>query len=486
MTALDELEEFLSSREPEADVLGHLTEGALLDGWKVVAFLGAGRSAEVYRVVNQRTGGEAALKLLIDDSNGLRERFRLEVDVLRSLAIQALPRFFGEGMADGRPYYVMEYLQSLELPLPRAEVLPFMTALAASVDALHAAGYIHRDIKPANILRRRNGEPVLIDLGLVKRLGEGGATVSDGFSLVDGKKIGVGTPDFAAPEQLIKGEATVKSDVFALGKMLKACGGKSLGPAVRRVMRRATAEDPEDRHPDVVAFSAALRRASRARLRTVCAAVLALVVVGTTLWEVRHLAAPTAPTIHAIAPSDTNSLLQEPGETDVAYLARLLARADKGDLEAQSMAAEAYFHGRGTATNLAESVRLYRLAAAAGHSGAQVSLGNCLLYGLGCEKNVCAATNWLTRAADAGNLGAMVDLAFCLRNNIPGIVRDDNKAFKWAMKAAVSGHPGGQVFIGECYMKGFGVPVDQRLADTWLLRAARQGNTRAKALLRNP
>ncbi len=499
MTGSNEIERFLSSRRPEADACGRLAVGSVLDGWKVVAFVGAGRSAEVYRVINQRIGGDAALKLLIDDSLGLRERFRLEVDVLRALAIPALPRFFGEGQVDGRPFYVMEYLQPLILPLPRTEILPFMTALAASVEALHAAGYVHRDIKPANILRRRSGEPVLIDLGLVKRIGAGGATVSDGLSLVDGKRIGVGTPDFAAPEQLIKGEATVRSDVFALGKMLKACGGKSLGPAVRRVIRHATAEDPEDRHPDVATFSAALRRVGRFRMRSVCAACAAcavfLAVAGAAIvrfqgplrWPpaVRPPVSLPVPPLVAPPALEAESLLREPGESEVDYLARLLVRARAGDGEAQCKAAEAYFYGRGAATNLTESVRLYQAAAKGGHPGAQASLGHCFLHGFGCERNEGKAADWFLSAAKAGNLGAMTDLAYCFRNGV-GVDRDDREAFAWAMKAAVSGHPDGQAFVGECYMFGYGVPVDSRLADVWLQRAARQGHERAKMLLRNP
>ncbi len=486
-----EIEQFLSARPPEAEVPRRLADGAILDGWKVVAFIGAGRSAEVYRVINLRIGGEAALKLLIDTSHGLLERFRLEVDVLRSLAIPALPRFFGEGRVGELPFYVMEYLQPLMRPLPRTEILPFMMTLAASVEMLHAAGYVHRDIKPANILRRRSGEPVLIDLGLVKRIGAGGTTISEGLSLVDGKMLGVGTPDFAAPEQLIKGEATVRSDVFALGKMLKECGGKSLGAAVRRIIRRATAEDPEDRYRDVASFSAALRQAKYSRFRFALASCIVLFAAlgAAFLFLGKPIAPPfvrqQVPPVVEPAENAVKSLLQEPGETDADYLKRLLVYAEAGDREAQSKAAEAYFHGRGTPTNLTTAVRLYQLAADAGHVGAQVSLGNCLLRGIGCEKNPDQATIWLHSAAKAGNLGAMVDLAFCYRNGV-GVTRDTKKAFSWAMKAAENGHPSGQAFVGECYQFGYGVEVDSRLADIWLQWAARQGNARAKFLLRNP
>ncbi len=500
MTDLDEIEKMLADRTPEAPEVSHrLVLGTHLDGWKVVSFLGAGRSAEVYRVINLRMGGEAALKLLIDSSFGLRERFDLERDVLRTLPIAGLPRFFGDGEVEGMPFYVMEYLQPLNLPLATTEILPFMSALAASVEALHSAGYIHRDIKPANILRRRSGEPVLIDLGLVKSLTESRAVLSDGLSCIDGKRVGVGTPDFAAPEQLIKGESTIRSDVFALGKMLKECGGKTLGSHVRHVMHRATAEDPADRYPTAAAFAAALQRAGNFRRRlflTLAGSVLALS-FGALAFLALHkqtpeptpppVVAPPPPVVAPVAPESPQKLsrLQEPGESDADYLARLLLLAEKGDVVALNDAAEAYYYGRGTATNLAESVRLYRRAAEKGHVGAQVTLGNCLLHGRGCEKNEAEATHWILRAAKAGNRGAMVDLAFCFRNGI-GVDHDYREAFQWAMKAAQNGHPEAEVFVGECYREGFGVAKDLRLADIWLRRAAEHGNKRAQELYANP
>lgn len=490
-----DLENLLSARPAEKGRDGRLSSGTVVGEWKVVAFVGAGRSAEVYRVTNVRMGGDGALKLLVDESYGLRERFRLEMDVVRTLSITALPRFFGSGEMLGCPYYVMEYLQPLLLPLRPQEIVPFVSALAAAVGELHAAGYVHRDLKPANVLRRRNGDPVLIDLGLVKPVASCRChALSDrdeSLSIVDGRRVGVGTPGFAAPEQLIKGEATIRSDVFALGKMLKACGGKGLGSSVRHVIRIATAEDPEDRYPDTEAFRSALVKDPLwLRVAVVAAIVCGLFIVLLQLPLSGFLRSnpspkrlPPEPTQTSVSAQPVVSLEQQPDESDAAYLARLVARADAGDAAAQCAAAEAYFYGRGTAVDQAEAVRRYRLAAEANLAGAQVSLGNCLLRGLGCERSPDAAAAWLSRAAHQGNLGAMNDLAFCFHHGL-GVDRDDAEAFRWAMKAAESGHAGAQTFVGECYLEGFGVERNQRRADDWLQRAARQGNERAKLLLR--
>ena len=223
-----------------------------MDEWRVVAYLGSGLSSEVYRVINMRYGREGALKLLVDASRGLKERFVAESNAIRFLTLKALPRFMGSGDWNGSLYYVMEYLQPLPDPMPRRDVPGFMNKVAKAVQMLHEAGFVHRDLKPGNILTRANGEPVLIDLGLAKRLGAG---VSDpvvrhgrGISIVDGRPVGVGTLDYAAPEQLLKGEFSVQSDVFAMGKILRALyDGKPPGN-IKPIIRRATREQPSDRY----------------------------------------------------------------------------------------------------------------------------------------------------------------------------------------------------------------------------------------------
>ena len=437
MTDLN-LESLLAARPADSASRGRLTLGRVIDGWRVEAYLGAGRSSEVYRVVSTRFGGEGALKLLADESHGLKARFLREMDVLRSLSCPSLPRFFGSGELDGRPYYVMEYLQPLFLPLDRTEVVPFADALARSVGDLHAAGYVHRDLKPANILRRRTGEPVLIDLGLVRKIGETGND-------------GVGTMGYAAPEQLLRGESTVRADVFALGKILRAAGGKHLTRRLRGVVRKATHEDPDERYPTAAAFAAAVRGRKLSLVWCLSAAsILVLMGLAGAFFE------------PITAGSSRPDLLETPDD--------LVLRAEN------------LFHGRGCATNLEESVRLYRLAAETGHPGAQDSLGLCLLRGLGCATNEAEAVRWFTAAAEQEHPSAMNNLAFCHMNG-KGVPKDAHKGFIWAKLAAEKGHAPSQTLVGECYLDGRGVEADQDQALIWLRLAARKGNQRARALL---
>ena len=495
------VERWLASRAPEHGARGRLAPGSVVGEWRVGVFLGAGLSAEVYRVKNVRFGHDGALKLLVDGSRGLRARFLTEADAIRVLSLPALPSFYGAGTIDGSPYYVMEYLQPLPDPMPRAEVPRLMKRVAMAVHQLHEAGYVHRDIKPGNILRRQNGDPVLIDLGLIKRRGNGPDPIGrhgKGISVVDGKPVGVGTLDFAAPEQLLKGEYSVQSDVFALGKLLRFFYEDMPPWDIKPIVRRATREQPGDRYATANDFAAAIRHRHRPLallllglllpgLLLACAAVA---VVGRAR-DAGNAEPPRPVETQSPGSGQDEGLSQLPaieygrmdGEGDGDYLARMLPLAEDGDDIAQTVVAEAFFHGRGTETNRATAVSWYRLAATAGNADAQASLGLCLFRGWGCDRNLDEAAGWYAKSAAHGNLGAMNDLAFCYLHGY-GVAEDPQKGFELAMQAAVREHAPAQTLVGECYLDGIGVEKDVERGEMWLFRAARQGNKRAQMLLR--
>ena len=204
----DSIEAWLESRPSDGGGYGRLRCGTCVGEWHVEAYLGAGVSSEVYRVRHLNLSYEGALKLLVNDAKNLKERFLAEIDAIRFLSLPSLPRFFGAGTFGAMPFYVMEYLLPLPDPMPRGDVPGFLNKVAKAVQTLHEAGFVHRDLKPGNIMLRRNGDPVLIDLGLVKPRGKEHTPLGwkpRQVSIVDGKPVGVGTIDFAAPEQLLEG-----------------------------------------------------------------------------------------------------------------------------------------------------------------------------------------------------------------------------------------------------------------------------------------
>ena len=271
----DSEEEFLARhgdpREPPI-----LTDGQSVDSWRVAAFLGRGGSGEVYRVVGERRVEDAALKILARDTDTARARFLREASLLARMDTPAFSRFIAQGEIDGRPYLVMELLEPRPLPTTDAEVADFLLKLCAGVAALHRMGYVHRDIKPGNILWRRSqgdapcqttggtrscasASPVLIDLGLVKDVMRNADASGTSLSIVDGHVAGVGTPGYAAPEQLVGDEISPAADIHALGMLANACFNGRPPTAWGRIVDCATGSIPTRRYPDVAAFACAVR-----------------------------------------------------------------------------------------------------------------------------------------------------------------------------------------------------------------------------------
>ena len=497
------------------------------------AYLGAGMSSEVYRVRHLNLSYEGALKLLVNDKKNLRTRFMAEINAMRFLSLPALPRFFGDGTYGTMPYYVMEYLLPLPDPMPHGDVPGFMNKVAKAVQTLHEAGFVHRDLKPGNIMLRRSGDPVLIDLGLVKPRANAHTPLGwkpSSVSMVDGKPVGVGTISFAAPEQLLEGKSLVQGDVFSLGKVAWYLYGENPPRTMRAIIHRATREMPEERYESAQAFAAAVRR--RNRWTVVMSLLAALAVAGLVAafvcraeikrvvvdWLVPEEAAGTAAP-HAAAPDmesrhlggenseenraagtaaphaaasdmerrhlggeNAEEIRLRTDETFEAFYARMLPLAEKGEVLAQLKVAEACFYGRGTPTNRVDAVAWYRKAAEAGDASAQASLGFCLLNGLGCEKDPSAAVEWYSSGAEQDDLNAIHGLAYCYLHGF-GVEKDEKKGFDLAMKAAVRGHAPSQTLVGECFHAGLGVEQDKERGDAWLYRATRQNNKRAETLL---
>lgn len=245
-----------------AENRGTFAAGTLFGDWRLTAFVAKGGTAEVYCAEHVVLGTSAAVKVLSEPLTDSRKaRFLREAKLLAELKSPSFPSFHGYGEANGRPYFVEELLEPGELPKgdrPRAK---YLLALCDGLKALHSMGVVHRDLKPANILFRKAGEPVIVDLGLAKSVDV--PLVPDGVSIVDGKVVGVGTPEYAAPEQFNGGDITPAADVHALGVLAEKLIGRGSGVLAafewKRIIRRATSSIASERYQSVNAFAAAIR-----------------------------------------------------------------------------------------------------------------------------------------------------------------------------------------------------------------------------------
>ena len=246
--------------------------GTIFGDWRVTAFIGRGGNGEVYCAEHAALGTPAALKVLIRDEHHAKERFTREAKLLSELKSTSFPQFYSYGEANGCPYLAMELLEPGELPAGDRNIARFLLSVCDAVVELHSRGYIHRDIKPSNILWRTGttggstvAVPVVTDLGLAKTFGESRRTLTGGSGVPPlhenqaETRYGVGTPGYGAPEQIERGEATVASDIHALGVLADACFGGKPPRTWARIIRRATSSIPAHRYPSVAAFARAIR-----------------------------------------------------------------------------------------------------------------------------------------------------------------------------------------------------------------------------------
>ena len=276
------LDSYLAAHRPIPSEAS-FADGQLLGEWRITAFLGKGGSAEVYQVENVRTGSLAAAKILMRDDSAARERFRREVEILARNDCPSFPQHFADGEVDGRPCLIVELLDQCPLPSVDKGVEQYVLAICRGVSYLHEHGLVHRDIKPSNVLRRTNGEPVLIDFGLVKPISEAVLRPEDGLSIVNGKAHGVGTPRYAAPEQFNGDAITPAADIHALGMLLNECFGGEPPRSWQRIIARSTSSIPSNRYSTIGQFVAAIRHRNRGKHIAICSLALAVLAGGAML-----------------------------------------------------------------------------------------------------------------------------------------------------------------------------------------------------------
>lgn len=153
----------------------------------------------------------------------IKSRFMVEARVLEKLGRETdrIPELYELVSQEGEIYLVQEWVEGKTIkesiqagPFSATEVLSVVLSVVDTLRKLYAKGVIHRDINPNNIiLRSKDGEPVLIDFGLVKEVV---TTIIDEHGTPEGHSIIVGTRGYIAPEQAI-GKPVFASDLYSLG-----------------------------------------------------------------------------------------------------------------------------------------------------------------------------------------------------------------------------------------------------------------------------
>jgi len=253
--------------------------------YRLVALLGRGGMGEVYRADDLTLDQPVALKFLPEEVAAHPDRlaqFHAELRTARQVSHKNVCRLYDLGEADGRPFLTMEYVDGEDLAsllrrigrIPQDKAIEIARQLCAGLSAAHERGVLHRDLKPANIMIDGDGNVRIADFGLAVAAGDTTASRA-------------GTPQYMAPELLAGGQASVRTDIYALGLVLfelftgrrpyeaktlndlvamqqsgristPSSVVRDLDPAVERVILRCLESDPTLRPGSALAVAAAL------------------------------------------------------------------------------------------------------------------------------------------------------------------------------------------------------------------------------------
>lgn len=228
----------------------------------VEARLGSGGMGVVYRGRHLKTGQRAAIKTVLAGGPELIASFRREVQVLAGLSHPGIVRILDEGVTGVSPWYAMQLVEgrplssllrgpptsqtmmvagreppstspaeSIALPHdappgeddaladrpPLRELLGIVRRVCEALSFVHAHGLVHRDLKPENILIEPDGNPVLVDFGVVGQFGD---SAGREVLALSGS---AGTLAYMAPEQALGGVVDARADLFSLGCILYEC-----------------------------------------------------------------------------------------------------------------------------------------------------------------------------------------------------------------------------------------------------------------------
>jgi serine/threonine protein kinase len=204
--------------------------GTVIGEYVIEEKIGQGGMGEIWKGSQPLIGKQVAIKFLrgkmASDSDSI-ERFIREAKAVNSIKHKTLIDIFSFGdLPDGRPYFVMEYLQGQNLlsyiaengPLPWSEILEIFGQLCEGLEATHQQGIIHRDLKSENLfLLKTPGKPFVVkvlDFGLAKLMDAD----QENAQLTQAGVV-FGTPAYMAPEQC-KGNVSHLSDIYSLGIIL--------------------------------------------------------------------------------------------------------------------------------------------------------------------------------------------------------------------------------------------------------------------------
>ncbi|MGE0641589.1 MAG: serine/threonine-protein kinase [Thermoanaerobaculia bacterium] len=273
--------------------------------YRIQGKIGEGSMGVVFRAIEPALGRTVAIKFLKTDPEAaaggtpatreMHLRFLQEARSAATIQHPGAVTIYRVGQERGVPFIAMEWLdgETLATRLARVgrlgieEACDFAIQALDALQAAHDAGVVHRDIKPANLMILRDGRVKVLDFGIARFRSADLLRTESGVML--------GTPAYAAPEQLRAEEVDARSDLYSLGMVLyEALAGRlphsaesllelatkvlrdtptpigvvrpDLPPPLVQALSRALAKDRAARWPSAREMARALRAVAPPRL----------------------------------------------------------------------------------------------------------------------------------------------------------------------------------------------------------------------------
>jgi formylglycine-generating enzyme required for sulfatase activity len=195
--------------------------GDMVGDYQITGVLGVGGMGKVYRIKNQISEREDALKVLLPnlaDAPELEKRFTREIKVLASLDHPNIASLRTAFRLNNQLLMVMELVEGTGLddlikqgPITCEQACDYIRQVLAALAYAHRSGLIHRDIKPANMMLTADNIIKLMDFGIAKsktdrKLTETGMTMGSLF--------------YMSPEQIQGAELDGRADLYSVGVSL--------------------------------------------------------------------------------------------------------------------------------------------------------------------------------------------------------------------------------------------------------------------------
>jgi serine/threonine protein kinase/tetratricopeptide (TPR) repeat protein len=197
--------------------------GRSFSHYRIVSYVGAGATGEVYKAEDTRLQRFVAIKVMMPDlaaDAASKRRFIQEARAASALDHQNICTVHDIGETEeGRLFIVMSFYEGETLlarirrgSVPIDEVIRITLQISAGLARAHDYGIVHRDIKPANLLVTQFGEVRILDFGLAK--------LREDDTLDSNPLIRHGTVRYMSPEQASGGPVDHRSDIWSLGVVI--------------------------------------------------------------------------------------------------------------------------------------------------------------------------------------------------------------------------------------------------------------------------